>query len=335
MKNKVKIKAEKARAESLSADQRKKIASNAAKKRWDLPQAQYFNKPMIIGEMSFACVVLDDGRRILSTTGIAKSLGSRSGGLRTKLEKLKSEGTAPLPLFIAPDNLKPFIPNDLADGLSRPIKYLKGTQVFEGFNAEHLPAICNVWLDARREGKLLKHQKSRADKAELLIRSLAHVGIIALVDEATGYQDVRGREALQLILDQFLRKEFAAWAKTFPDEFYTEMFRLRNWTWKAMKGRRPQVVGRYTNNIVYERLAPGILSELETKNPKNNLGKRESKHHQWLTTDIGHPALAQHLHAVMSIMRSSYNWKDFIQRLDLAFPKKDGSALQLQLSLKE
>jgi hypothetical protein len=61
------------------------------------------------------------------------------------------------------------------------------------------------------------------------MRGLAHVGIIALVDEATGYQDVRDRLALQAILDAYLRKELAAWAKRFPEEFYRQIFRLRDW----------------------------------------------------------------------------------------------------------
>jgi len=49
------------------------------------------------------------------------------------------------------------------------------------------------------------------------VRGFARVGIIALVDEATGYQEVRNKLALQAILDAFLRKELAAWAKRFPD----------------------------------------------------------------------------------------------------------------------
>jgi hypothetical protein len=120
-------------------------------------------------------------------------------------------------------------------------------------------------------------------------------GIIALIDEVTGYQEIRDREALQQILDKYLRKEYAAWAKRFPDDFYREMFRLRGWQWRGMKVNRPSVVGRYTKDLVYSRLAPGIPEELERHNPKDDKGNRKSKHHQWLTEDIGHPALAQHL----------------------------------------
>ncbi|MCI0560880.1 MAG: P63C domain-containing protein, partial [Nitrososphaera sp.] len=146
--------------------------------------------------------------------------------------------------------------------------------------------------------------------------------IIALVDEATGFQAIRDREALQEILDRFLRKELAAWAKRFPNEFYQEIFRLRGWQWKGIKVNRPQVVATYTKDLVYERLAPGILEELEVRNPKTERGYRKHKHHQWLTEDVGHPALAQHLYALLGFMRVSSSWKEFYSMVRKAFPKK-------------
>jgi P63C domain len=94
-------------------------------------------------------------------------------------------------------------------------------------------------LDARDADKLTEHQKPIASACDFLIRGLAHIGIIALVDEATGYQEVRDRLALQAILDAYLRKELAAWAKRFPDEFYKQMFRLKGWQWKGMSINRP------------------------------------------------------------------------------------------------
>jgi hypothetical protein len=160
------------------------------------------------------------------------------------------------------------------------------------------------------------------------MRALAHVGIIALVDEATGYQELRDRFALQAILDQYLRKELAAWAKRFPDDFYQEMFRLKNWQWKGMSINRPQYVGKVTKDIVYARLAPGILKELEERNPSDDRGHRKARHHQWLTEDVGHKALAQHLHAVLAFMRVSKSWDQFYAMLNQAFPKQ-GATLKL------
>jgi hypothetical protein len=282
-----------------------------------------------IGQMEIPCAVLQDGRRVLSENGIANALGGRSGAakrLKTETEK----AGAHMPVFLASQSLKPFISHDLWDGPLKPILYKSGDTVIEGYPAEALPEICNIWLNARQAGVLNPQQKDRAQAAEFLIRGLAEVGIIALVDEATGYQNTRDSEALQAILDKYLRKEFAAWAKRFPNEFYREIFRLRGWNWNAMSVARPGVVGKYTNDIVYERLAPGILEELQNRNPTTDTGTRKAKHHQLLTDDIGHPALAQHLHAVIGLMRASATWEGFKSLLDRAFPKK-GTQLTLLL----
>ena len=121
-------------------------------------------------------------------------------------------------------------------------------------------------------GNIGVRQKKIAAKAKVLMRALAHVGIIALVDEATGYQEIRDREALQAILDKHLLADRAKWSKRFPDDFYKQMFRLRGWEWQGMKVNRPSVVGRYTNDFVWDRMAPGIRKELERLNPKTDKG---------------------------------------------------------------
>jgi P63C domain len=51
----------------------------------------------------------------------------------------------------------------------------------------------------------------------------------------------------------------AAWAKTFPNEFYEQIFRLRGWQWKGGSTNPPQAVAGYTKDFVYARLAPGLL----------------------------------------------------------------------------
>ena len=76
------------------------------------------------------------------------------------------------------------------------------------------------------------------------------------------------------------------------------------------------------NDIVYARLAPGVLAELQRINPVlPEKKRRQHKHHQWLTTDIGHPELQQHLWAVVALMRAASSWNIFQQSLNRAFPK--------------
>lgn len=286
-----------------------------------------------IGSVEIPCAVLKDGRRVLSENGIANALGGRSGSAKRLKTEAAKDG-AHLPVFLASKSLIPFITKEILDGPLKPVLYHSGDGNVIGYSAEALPEICNIWLQARQDGKLNHQQADRAQAAEIVMRGLAELGVIALVDEATGYQDTRDRDALQAILDKYLQKEFAAWAKRFPDSFYREIFRLRGWSWNAMSVARPGVVGKYTNDIVYERLAPGILEELQSRNPIHEEGGRARKHHQFLTDDVGHPALAQHLHAVIGLMRASATWEQFKTMLNRAFPKK-GAQLELLLGEDE
>lgn len=319
-----------ARAQSLTKEERSGLAKRAASVRWGngAMRATHMGE-LIIGNMTIPCAVLEDGGRILSLNRIIETLGRRPSGREYRQYK-DSDGSGKLPVFLSISVLKPFISNDLADAASRIIEYrpVGGGPIVSGLPATILPQICEAWLDARSAGVLTtKSNLAAAMKAEMLLRSFARVGIIALVDEATGYQEIRDRHALQAILDKFLRKELATWAKQFPDEFYQQIFRLREWQWRGMKINRPQCVANYTKNIVYERLAPGILDEIERRNPVES-GRRKAKHHQWLTSDVGHPALSQHLHAVIGLMRISNDWTEFKHHLDRAFPRK-GETLEM------
>lgn len=321
-----------ARAKSLTPSERSSIARKAAAARWSGPKAGYTGT-IQVGDLFIDCAVLPDGTRVLSQRGVGRALGRARGGLYISKDDASAGGDK-LPFFLSAATLKPFINNELRVALTDPIEYRTSGGVAHGLPATALTQVCEVWLRARDAGALNKSQLVVAQRAEMLMRGLAHVGITALVDEATGYQDVRDRQALQAILDQFLRKELAAWAKRFPDEFYQQMFRLKGWQRKDLSSpsRRPGAAGMYTNDIVYERLAPGILAELEARNPKDAKGNRKGKHHQMLTEDVGHPALAQHLHALIALMRASSNWEQFMLMLNTAFPKKNDT---LQLDLQE
>lgn len=322
-----------ARKEALSAERRSEIAREAAAARWEdsIPTATHRGK-LHIGGTAIPCAVLDTGKRVVTENGITVALlGSRSGASKRLTKRLKEEG-APLPMFLAPGNLKPYISQELIDGPLSPIKYRDGNRVVTAFDAEILPAACDVWLRAREAGKLQDQQADKAKQAEILMRGLAQTGIIALVDEATGYQEVRPRDALQQYLEMILRKELAAWSKKFPDEFYENIYKLKGWKWPGMGKNRFSVVAHYTRDLIYERLAPGILKELEIRTPKDEKGRRKYRFHQWLTDDMGHPMLAQHMYSVIMLQRLSianaYGWKRFMHSVDQVMPKK-GQTLEL------
>ncbi|MBF0408122.1 MAG: P63C domain-containing protein [Candidatus Riflebacteria bacterium] len=267
-----------------------------------------------IGNIEIPCAVLEDGSRVLTATHFLQALGRPYKG-NYKKDKY--------PAFISSPNLTEFVTPEI-ENLLQPIAYkYKSESRVRGYKAELLPHICSIYISAERKGQLDPSQKRIADQCEILLKGFATVGIIALIDEATGFQEDRKRDALQAILEKYLRKEFAAWAKRFPDEFYRQIFRLHEWCWTSGKVNKPSYVGKITNDVVYERLAPNILEELQKINPKDEKGNRKTRHHQWLTEDLGHPALAQHLHAIIALMKASTSWKSFIRLLEKAFPKKN------------
>lgn len=225
--------------------------------------------------------------------------------------------------FLAASNLKPLISNDLRDS-TKPINFitLRGVKAF-GFNAELLPQVCEVYLDARAQGVLHHTQFDVATKSEILVRGLARVGIAALIDEATGYQEVRDKLALAKILETYLMTDgFRKWERMFPLEYYRQMFRLRKWDFSENTNARPGVIGKYTNDIVYSRIKPGILKKLKELNPKSeSTGRRKRLHHQYFTGEVGVPEMREHLSNVIFLMKASGTWDAFLRQLDLAAPK--------------
>jgi len=189
-----------------------------------------------------------------------------------------------------------------------------------GYEATILPDICAVLIEAHQKGKLGKPREHLAIRAAQLQHGFATIGIIALVDEATGYQDFRQRDALAKILERFVAKELRPWVKTFPAEYYKQIYRLNGWPYTDNAGR-PGVIGHWTNNIIYKRLAPGVWEELKRLTPRTPSGYYRNKLFQRLTEDVGHPKLREHLAGVVMLMKYSPNWRVFMNRLDMEYPQ--------------
>ena len=230
------------------------------------------DRPLKIGDIEIPCYVLEDETRVLSLRGML-------GGLNMSLGRASSRREDRLTSFLTGNAISPFVSSKLIARIERPIKFVPpgGGAVAYGYEATLLADICDVVLNARKAGALLKQQEHIAERCEILLRGFARVGIIAMVDEVTGYQYLRSRRSLEQILDKFLRKELGKWAKRFPDEFYEQMFRLRGWDYKKFSIARPPIVGKYTLDLVYARIAPGVLKELLEREPKDEKGRR--KHH--------------------------------------------------------
>lgn len=319
----------KARALSLTPDQRRESAKKAIQARWEKGKKVVtapLSGEIVIGDLRIPCAVLEDGIRVLSERGVMSALGvARSGFAHNRVKEEAEEGGAALPLFLAPAILKPFIDLELASVLSEPIWYRPESGpvtgvLHKGLRAELLPKVCNVWLNARDAGVVkARRQIIVVANADIIVRGLSEVGITALVDEATGFQDMRARDALAKILEQFVAKELQSFVRLFPLSYYKNLCRLRRVAFSPNL-QLPRYFGHLTNNIIYSRLAPAVLEELRRKNPVVN-GRRKNKHYNWLTAEMGHPKLLQHLGSVNTLMElAEDDWEAFMKMLDKIHP---------------
>jgi hypothetical protein len=258
------------------------------------------------------CAVLEDGSRIISQNAIFKAFGrTRRGRPIGEIRVLNR------PAFIDAKNLQPFIGGDL-EGVLNQVEYIdKNGKNAIGYNALILPLLCKVYHDSRAAGVLKRNQEPLARVSEILLFSLSKIGIIALVDEATGYQHERERDELQKILKAYISEELLPWQRRFPDVFYKELFRLNGWdyTVKGIK-KRPGVIGTWTNKLVYEQLPNGVLQELKNKTPRSASGNYTAKFFQSLTPDTGDPHLTAQIQQIITLFMLSDNMKDMWQKFE-------------------
>ena len=273
------------------------------------------DKPLVIGDIEIPCYVLEGERRVLSQRGLFHGLGTKRGG---------GSGGAEMPRIMASKALSRFVSSELAAALTSPIAFQppRGGRTAYGYPAEILEGVIDVILEAQQEGPLPERYKHIVERARTLNRGLRRIGIIGLVDEATGYQELRAKRALATILEAFIAEEHQKWTRTFPYEFYDLIYKLRGWSGPDGHKRTP-LIGHITNDLVYDRLAPGVLDELKRINPKLPTGRRRTTHHQWFTPDFGHPRLKEHLAAVMALMRAAPNWGRFTAMVNRALPKQN------------
>lgn len=308
-----------ARAKKLTKEERSEIARKAAAERWSstaLPAiAGSDDKTLAIGGVEIECYVLEGGTRVVTQKSFMRAIGR---GFRS------GEASDDLPPFLSSQSIRPYLTADIIEA-AKPVTFTlpRGGRA-KGYRAELLPTVCELYLRARQDGALPYNQERVAAQAEILVRGLAQVGIIALVDEATGYQEIRARDALAKILEDFVEKELQPWTRTFPDDFYKEMFRLRGLEYPPKDlGARPQYFGMFTNDIVYKRLAPGVLDELKRVQRRGKTGKPKDKLFQHLTQNTGYPKLREHLGSVVTLMKLSSDWDTFKNNLDRIHPKYD------------
>lgn len=313
----------KARAIRLSPERRSEIARKAASasskvRSQPIIQATHgtADHPLRIGDLEIPCYVLADGTRVLSQQGVLDAMHLPSRG--------SADGRTRLARFFDGQAFSGIVSSELSDSTNSPIRFrTPAGSIAYGFPAEMLVHLCEAILKARDSGISDRYNRMVV-QADIIIRGLAVTGIVALVDEATGYQRDRARDALAKIFEQFVSKEIQKWIRRFPPEFYEHLFRLRGVPMSEGQ-KRPAYFGHLTNDLVYKRLAPGILDELQRVNPVDpDRGSRKTAHHQRLTADIGINALNSHMGAVTAIMALTPDgqYDEFVAMLDRVKPRQ-------------
>lgn len=318
-----------ARAASLSPARRKEIseaAIEAKRQAADLPRATHgsADRPLKIGDVEIPCYVLEDETRVLSQRGLMSGLGIAKGSTKSGDDQLTVLAT-----WLRERSLL----NDvMLNQIRSPIHFKPqhGGRTAYGYPATVLADLCEAVLSARSNGVLNDRQANLAKQCEVLVRGFARVGIIALVDEATGFQKDRAKDALARILEAFVAKELQPYVRTFPSDYYEHLFRLYGLQYppEGNKSWRPAFIGNITNEVVYNRLAPDLLPELKKAASR---AERKSRLHQWLTQEIGHPKLREHLASIVAILKLSDSPADFQRKVNLIHPRH-GDTKQLDFS---
>jgi hypothetical protein len=277
------------------------------------------------------CYVTADQGRYLSLKGTGRILELKGAGSTALARNLQVQ----------------WIQSYLSDGLQKWVCDLQSGNLeklsgagndITPFEASLFVDLCKAYVNAQRSG-LFKdknghvspkwaRQNQIADKLYMIMSAFAKVGLIAIIDEVTGYQEVRDKLALQKILEKYVSEEAKPWVLTFDLDFYKLIFSLNRWTFDPSSVKRPSVIGHWTNDI-YDRLAPGVREELHRVVKRNKHGRPSEQLHRHITYEA-HPELVSYLTAVKALMRAAPDWRGFQRLLQRAYPKI-GTNLELLL----
>jgi hypothetical protein len=325
----------KARASVLDGKERSEIARKAAETRWakketaergsepvrpvlaasssagatpigpsNLPFSAFPGK-LMMGSLELECHVLNDGRRVITASEIVRVLRGT-----------KSKPSSPQRYF---DSIPAYRENMFADRTLQ-FRVPGRPQPATGFEATVLIDMCDMYIAADENGTLKSNQEGLVKQSWVVMRACSKVGIEALIDEATGYQEVRQKRALQVKLQAFIADEMQEWVKTFPDEFWEELARLEGIRYRAR--HRPLRWGGYVMKFIYNAIDTDVAKELKKRNPKPHY--KENLHQ--LLRDHGKDKLHQQLGGVIAIMRECKDMNEFRSRFDRVFAKRDQMA---------
>jgi len=257
---------------------------------------------------SIACYVLSDGRRVISRTSaldaIARAEDTTLGGDLRK--------------YVHPVNayMRVNLDDELIEFTLDNVRHKR----VAGITAECFLEICRAFVRARDESDspLTARQQDIARRAGAFLAACANVGLIALIDEATGYQYQRAEDALRVKLRAYLEDEMRPWEKTFPDELWVEFGRLTGW--KGSVQQRPKYWGMLVNELVYHLLDSDVAEWLRTNAPPPRHGQN---YHQWLSANYGLKRLVEHIWMLVGMAAACHTMDELRYRMAEKFGKQE------------
>lgn len=280
-----------------------------------IPRA-LFSGTIEIGEHSLPAYVLEDETRVFSTRGMLTSLGYKENSNANEVFNSKT--------------LKPYMlahGNPYSDKAVIEFRTDLGVKA-RGYDVEKFLDVCQAISEAFDRGELKGRNALAGLQANAILRATSKVGIIALVDEATGYQYVRQENALQFKLKLYLAEEMRAWEKTFPDLLWIQFAKLTGYEGDATK-RRPRYWGYLVMEYIYRSLEPDVANYIKENKPPARKGRN---YHQYYNEEYGVKALTDHINQVIGVARACDSLDEFKKRMDYEFK---GKPLQLEMFLKQ
>jgi hypothetical protein len=273
--------------------------------------------PLVLGDVSIECYVLEDGTAVLSGRGNQRILGFSNTDAGDRLTRM-----------IKSNKFVKYASEDLVNSINNPIVFIRTTSsgsqpITNGYEATILIDICYVFIDAKNRGEILTPFELAIEmQAEFIVRAFSKVGIVATIYKLTGYLDGQVSTFLNDILNKYLLEEAKKYVITYPLELYKQWYRLNDWEWTIeSKQKRPSVIGTWTNDLIYSRLKPDLLKELKKRNPKNEKGIRKYKHFQFLTDEIGEPKLREFFGGLIALAKAAPDWRRYYAMVNRAYPK--------------
>lgn len=272
-------------------------------------------------DINIECYVLENGERVFSLRGTARTMG------------LKGGGALALPRMLSANYIQDYLSEDIKrwmketnEGKVQKIRPPEGGNSFHAFKATLLVDLADAFYKAKNDGIFdkpsMSYQKELAERFYNITLAFSKIGINAFIDEITGYQEIREKDALQKLLNLYVEGLFQPWERRFPEEFYMEIYRLRGWEYTG-SSRRPHTVAKITNEFIYSFLPDDVMKEVRERKTGNE------KLHQWLTSEVGLSHLEKQITSATTLMRASDTWEEFEKLFNRSFNRNVPEQLSL------